>query len=83
MGSLQSTGSGLIGTGRALSGMHVEPPIRAQPHFHLFCFYMLPYARLSHVYDSCNCPLFLLLVVMWLHQQNWPNVSGLLDVANT
>ena len=36
MGSLQSTGSGLIGTGHASSGMNPDTPARAQLNFLLF-----------------------------------------------
>ena len=45
---------------------------------------MLPCVQLSHVYDSCNGHLlFVLLVVVCLHQQNRPDVNALLDDAHT
>jgi len=77
MGSLQSTGSGLIGTGHALSGMHPDTSIRAQSNFQLFCFYVLPSVLLS-LSDSCTCYL---LHILHLRGDCRPDVNALLDDA--
>ena len=55
LGSLQSSGSGLIGTGLALSGMHPDIPARAQSNFQFFC---LKY------FHMCSCHMFMTLVMV-------------------